>query len=66
MKVRLKKQVSKNTLIYVSIHAPVKVRLEAEKVEIEAKGVSIHAPVKVRLALIVGLSRLDLFQSTHP
>ncbi len=35
-------------LIYVSIHAPVKVRQDKDRYDYQQVGVSIHAPVKVR------------------
>ena len=52
--------------IWVSIHAPVRVRQVVKVVYLIGIWVSIHAPVRVRLQAIYIKYNLILFQFTHP
>ena len=53
--------------LYVSIHAPVKVRTMSRYCPYVLEMVSIHAPVKVRTVWRCSMSlRAFAFQSTHP
>ena len=65
MRVRRYILIHKKKPVYVSIHAPVRVRLWYAKGKFSVP-VSIHAPVRVRLLYKTHPSTSSMFQFTHP